>query len=157
MKTYNYKILIEPIEAADGGGYYASVPKLPGCMTDAETVEEAIEKIQDSIDLWVAINSEMGKSIPEPDYYSPQETYSGRFALRMSKRLHKEVAECAKAEGVSLNAWLNTVIARDVGVNTVELSAESSEKKRVFRSMFHIKNETTSPSWKKAIAEKTFA
>jgi hypothetical protein len=37
-----YAVLIEPLSKADGGGWLASVPALPGCMGDGDTREEAL-------------------------------------------------------------------------------------------------------------------
>jgi uncharacterized membrane-anchored protein len=42
-------------------------------------------------------------------------TASQRFALSMPKSLKLEVARLAEADGVSINAWINTAIAHRVG------------------------------------------
>ena len=42
MKALEYHVIVEPLSAGDGGGYLASVPDLPGCMSDGETPEEAL-------------------------------------------------------------------------------------------------------------------
>jgi len=41
-----FKVLLEPQEE---GGYTVTVPNLPGCISEGETVEEAIENIKDAI------------------------------------------------------------------------------------------------------------
>jgi len=38
-----YAVRIERLAENDGGGYLATVPDLPGCMSDGETPEEAAE------------------------------------------------------------------------------------------------------------------
>ena len=35
-----YPVVIEPLAPEDGGGFVATVPDLPGCMSDGETPEE---------------------------------------------------------------------------------------------------------------------
>lgn len=46
------------------GGYVATVPTLPGCMTQAETFEEARELIRDAIKAYLAVLKEDGDEIP---------------------------------------------------------------------------------------------
>ncbi|NPA76466.1 MAG: type II toxin-antitoxin system HicB family antitoxin [Candidatus Diapherotrites archaeon] len=35
------------------GGYYAYVPRLPGCYSQGETVEETLENIKEAIELYL--------------------------------------------------------------------------------------------------------
>ncbi len=37
--------------------------------------------------------------------------------VRLPKSLHRELAEVARREGVSLNQWVNTVLSRAVGAH----------------------------------------
>jgi antitoxin HicB len=66
MKAMSYKVLVEPLSLADGGGYLATVPELPGCMSDGETPEQAIEHVQDAIIQWIDAAKSMGQPIPVP-------------------------------------------------------------------------------------------
>jgi antitoxin HicB len=50
-KQTEYAILVEPLADADGGGWLASVPALPGCMGD-ETREAALADVQNAIVEW---------------------------------------------------------------------------------------------------------
>ncbi len=61
-----YSVLVEPLSPEDGGGFLATVPDLPGCMTDGETPEEAITNIQDAIAVWVEAARDLGHEIPKP-------------------------------------------------------------------------------------------
>jgi predicted RNase H-like HicB family nuclease len=45
-----FKIVLEP---SDEGGFTATVPVLPGCVSEGETVEEAMANIQEAIDLYL--------------------------------------------------------------------------------------------------------
>ncbi len=47
MKAYDFKVLLEPDEEA--GGYVVSCPALPGCYTQGDTVDEALENIKQVI------------------------------------------------------------------------------------------------------------
>ena len=52
-----FKVVLEP---SDEGGYTVYVPSLPGCISEGETVEEALENIQEAIELYLE---------PEDDYW----------------------------------------------------------------------------------------
>ena len=49
--------------------YVASVPDLPGCMSDGKTPVEAIENTQKIIGEWIETALEDGESIPVPSSY----------------------------------------------------------------------------------------
>ncbi len=51
-KTYKYTIVIE---AQEPSGYFVSVPALPGCFTQGETIEEALAMIKDAIDGYLSV------------------------------------------------------------------------------------------------------
>ena len=61
-----YKIVIEPLSDADGGGFLATVPELPGCMSDGETRAEALANVEDAIATWIHAARKMGCPIPQP-------------------------------------------------------------------------------------------
>jgi predicted RNase H-like HicB family nuclease len=61
-----YKIVIEPLSDVDGGGFVATVPELPGCMSDGETRAEALANVEDAITTWIHAARKMGRTIPEP-------------------------------------------------------------------------------------------
>lgn len=46
--------------------YLAEVPELPGCMADGETLAEVTTEIEESIRLWIEVNTQRGIAIPEP-------------------------------------------------------------------------------------------
>jgi predicted RNase H-like HicB family nuclease len=50
------------IEKDEDGYYYASVPSLPGCFTQAKTYEELTERLCEAISLYLEVNEP-----PEPD------------------------------------------------------------------------------------------
>jgi predicted RNase H-like HicB family nuclease len=43
------------IHRAEEGGFWADVPALPGCVTQAETVEELRVNIREAIEGWLAV------------------------------------------------------------------------------------------------------
>ncbi|MCX6050370.1 MAG: toxin-antitoxin system HicB family antitoxin [Chloroflexi bacterium] len=94
-------------------GWFARVVELPGCMTQADTFDELDEMMQDAMRAWIETAQEKGLSIPEP---RPGDPYSGKFVIRVPRSLHRELAETAARDGVSLNTFVNVALARVVGV-----------------------------------------
>jgi len=41
------------LERSDEGGYTVFVPSLPGCISEGETVDEALKNIQEAIELYL--------------------------------------------------------------------------------------------------------
>lgn len=101
-KEYPYKI--EKLSKEDGGGYLITYPDLPGCMSDGESLEEALRMGEDARISWIETAIELGKDIPEP--YSYMNNYKGRITLRVPKSMHKQLIDEAKDEGISLNQYL---------------------------------------------------
>jgi len=66
MAILKYPVLISPLSDEDGGGFLATVPDLPGCMSDGETPAEAIENVQDAIEEWLDLARKLGRDIPIP-------------------------------------------------------------------------------------------
>ncbi len=64
--SLDYTVRIEKLSADDGGGYLATVPDLPGCISDGETPEEALHNVQDAINAWIEAAKAWGQTVPEP-------------------------------------------------------------------------------------------
>jgi len=59
-----YEIIIywsEPDEC-----FVAEVPELPGCMAHGESYIQALQMVQEAIDLWLDVAFEECRIIPEP-------------------------------------------------------------------------------------------
>ena len=50
VKVFSYTVIYE---AAPEGGYVVSVPSLPGCHTQGETLEEAEKNIREAIEVYL--------------------------------------------------------------------------------------------------------
>ena len=66
MRKPEYAVVIEPLSEEDGGGFLATVPDLPGCMSDGDTREEAARNVEDAIASWLEEAGSIGRAIPEP-------------------------------------------------------------------------------------------
>lgn len=49
------------------GGYIVEVPSLPGCVTEGDTVEEALANARDAIDLYITTRRDPGLDVPAED------------------------------------------------------------------------------------------
>lgn len=56
---FNYSMVLKLIvHQAEEGGYWAEVPALPGCFTQAETLDELVERARESIIAYLGGNEE---------------------------------------------------------------------------------------------------
>jgi antitoxin HicB len=59
---YNYKILLTKEEE---GGYMVTVPALAGCITQGDTIEEALAMGKEAIELYIEELQSRGEPIPD--------------------------------------------------------------------------------------------
>jgi antitoxin HicB len=93
------------------GGWFIRIKELPGCMSQGDSPEEALQMIDDAMRCWLEVSLEDGDPIPEP---RPAEEYSGKFVVRVPKSLHRQLVEEAERDGVSLNQFVNVALAAAV-------------------------------------------
>jgi len=105
----NYRITIRPLSKEEGGGYLAEYPEIPGCMSDGETIEEAVangrEALRDCLDVF----RESGRKVPKPGVEPAQ------WRQRLPRTLYMRLTERAKGEGVSINSLVTVMIAEAIG------------------------------------------
>ena len=100
------KYPIEVFWSDENEGYIAVVPDLPGCNAWGETGADAIREAHDAIAAWIKAARSMKRTIPKPSRPADELAYSGKFLMRVPRRLHAEMARAAKAQGVSLNQYV---------------------------------------------------
>jgi len=61
-----YAVRIERLADNDGGGYFATVPNLPGCTSDGDTPEAALMHVQEAIASWIEAALKWKIDIPQP-------------------------------------------------------------------------------------------
>ena len=111
------------LEDAPEGGYFVQIEDLPGCYSQGETVEEAVEMINEARQLWLESAHEDGLDILLP---RTEREYSGKFNVRFPRSLHRRLDQMADREGVSLNQFLVSTLSKAVGM-------EESERKKKAR------------------------
>ncbi len=123
-----YGHIIAPLSPDDGGGYMITFPDLPGCMSDGETLEEALVNGKDAFNSWIAAQVDMGRQIPVPTHYD-EEGKPVKFVQRLPRSLHALLQTRARIEGVSINTLVLALIAEGLGRH--EGQAKGELEKRV--------------------------
>lgn len=129
MKIPDYPFTIKHLSNEDGGGYLIEYPDLPGCISDGETIEEAIENGKGAIQAWMEAAKEINRPIPKP---GELESQSGKWVQRVPKFIHLRLVNRAKEEGVSLNTLVITMLAESLGGEHLEKIKNRSNKKNIF-------------------------
>ncbi len=65
MRAYHYTIVLHP--EPEEGGYSVTVPALPGCFTQGETVDECVERAKEAIALHIEGLIAEGLAVPEEE------------------------------------------------------------------------------------------
>lgn len=115
------------------GGYVASILEFPGCVAEGETAEEALHNLDNAAESWIEVARAHGREIREPIDF---EGCSGKFALRMPRTLHRQVAELAELEGCSVNQLLVAAISHYVGGKQTTAALEAFLRPQPFASYY---------------------
>jgi len=102
-KSQKLKYPIEVFWNDEDEAYIAVVPDLPGCSAVGDSEEEALNEAQDAMAAWLQAAKKAGREIPSP---SIDNNFSGKFVIRVPKRLHASLTRKAKMQGVSLNQYV---------------------------------------------------
>jgi len=73
MKTYTFRVIIEPDEKGTFHGY---VPSLQGCHTWGKTLEETKKNLREAIELYLEDLVAEEKPVPQEDSFESFETVS---------------------------------------------------------------------------------
>lgn len=103
-----YRITLTRDGADEGRPWRAAVEELAGCEARGQTASDAAARIPAALAEWVATAQAAGREIPEP---RDARAYSGKLLLRMPQSLHADLALAAERDQVSLNAYINGLLA----------------------------------------------
>lgn len=107
MRNYGFKIFW----SNDDNAFIATCPEFPGLSAHGGTEEEALREAKVALELFVEDMQESGETLPAPLL---AHSYSGQFRLRLPRTLHRQLAERAEEEGVSLNSLAMTYLSSGV-------------------------------------------
>lgn len=107
---YIYPVCIYP---GDNSGYTVIVPDLPGCVTEGETIADALEQAVDAASGWVLDELEDGKNAPEPS--KAEDTKADEYEGGIVSVIMLDIDAYAEKYGnkavrknCTIPAWLNT-------------------------------------------------
>jgi antitoxin HicB len=104
-----YQFTVRPLSKEEGGGYLVEYPDIPGCMSDGETIEEAIANGREALRDCVAVFQATGRKVPKPGIEAAQ------WRHRLPRTLYSKLTAQAENEGVSINSFVTAIIAEAIG------------------------------------------
>ncbi|HYL74463.1 MAG TPA: type II toxin-antitoxin system HicB family antitoxin [Bryobacteraceae bacterium] len=104
-----YQFTVRPLSADEGGGYLVEYPDIPGCMSDGETITEAIANGREALRDCLEVFRESGRSLPKASIEAAQ------WRQRLPRTLYAKLTRQAQREGVSINSFVTAIIAEAVG------------------------------------------
>ena len=125
MKKYFYPVIFEPEEV----GVSVYVPDIPGCFTQGDSLEEALDNVQEVIGLMLEDKSP--EEYPEPSKPNKLKLDEGQFVMLVAfDKLAYDRKYNAKAvkKTLSIPAWLNNMaLERNVNFSNLLQRALMSE------------------------------
>ena len=107
MTAPKNRIELRQLTQEEGGGWLATFPDLPGCMSDGETPEEALHNAAEAETAWLVANKQWGKAKAAGK--------PARLVARLPRSIHRGLQERASEEGVSINTMMVTLLAHGLG------------------------------------------
>ncbi len=118
-----YPFSVRPLSAEEGGGYLVEYPDIPGCMSDGETIAEAIANGREALRDCLEVLREPGRKPVKPSIEAAQ------WRQRLPRTLYAKLTRQAQREGVSINSFVTAIIAETVGSR--QGAGSQSARKRV--------------------------
>jgi predicted RNase H-like HicB family nuclease len=118
-----YVVRLAKLSEDDGGLWHATIPLLgEGTFVgDGETKEEALADLEARRRRLLPLLLESGQPIPLPQPVEAVEDLpSGRFVIRVPRRLHAELKTAAEEEGISLNQLCHVFLDRRLSERAAE-------------------------------------
>lgn len=103
-----YPFEIHPLTEEDGGGFLISFPDFSECISDGETIDEAIANGRDALAATIATLREKGFSVPEPNGAG---LVSAKLLARIPSAMRSRLSARAEKEGLSPDALVLDFIA----------------------------------------------
>ena len=104
-----YPAIFTPFD--EGNGYTVEVPDLPGCVTEGDSMVEAIEMAQDAASGWILGELEEGKSYPAASDHKaisvPDGSFVNLIVLDMDAYAERYGSKVVR-KNITIPAWLNT-------------------------------------------------
>ncbi|PDO10760.1 MAG: pilus assembly protein HicB [Candidatus Reconcilbacillus cellulovorans] len=136
MPKYVYPAIFDPNEL---GGYTVTFPDLPGCVTEGDTLEEALKMAAEAMALHLYGMERDGDEIPPPSDPSkvrlPEDADKGAFVTLIQARtepIRDELMNRSVKKTLTIPKWLNDEAEKE-GINFSQvLQAALKEKLGLF-------------------------
>lgn len=126
----------------ESGTFTAQIVEFPGCIAQGATPAEAYERLEAVAESWIEAALEMQQEIPSP---ASDNQFSGRFALRLPRSLHRQASQLAELEGTSLNQFITSAVAEKVGAVNVYRRVEQQLQALTASTMVNALQSTRQP------------
>ncbi|MDN5375540.1 MAG: hypothetical protein PWQ39_580 [Thermacetogenium sp.] len=120
MPKYVYPAIFDPNEH---GGYTVTFPDLPGCVTEGDTLDEALKMAAEAMALHLYGMEEDGDEIPVPsnpvEVKLPEDASPGAFVTLIQARtepIRDETQNRAIKKTLTIPKWLNDAAEKE-GIN----------------------------------------
>ena len=104
---YVYPAVLSPDPS---GGYTVIFPDLPGCVTEGDTLAEALYMASDAMAGWLYCTEDIGETIPEPseiDRIAVEPGESVTFVMADVGAYRRAVGTFAVKKTLTIPSWLN--------------------------------------------------
>ncbi|MBE1427003.1 putative RNase H-like HicB family nuclease [Desulfomicrobium macestii] len=135
--------------------FIATCPDFPGLSAFGESPEEALREANVALSLFLDEFQESGKNAPLPKTLV-HNNYSGQTRLRMPKTLHKDLAESAENEGVSLNTWIIKLLSESNAISRVENKLECIARKQTIELATKVQKQNPEKSGTSFVLQQDF-
>jgi antitoxin HicB len=108
-KLDEYQFTVRALSKEEGGGYLVEYPDIPGCMSDGETIQEAVTNGREALRDCLEVFKDSGRRVPKPSIEAAQ------WRQRLPRTLYSKLTKQAETEGVSINSLVTAIIAEAIG------------------------------------------
>jgi len=102
-----YPFEIHPLSQEEGGGFLITFPDFSECLSDGDSIDEAIQNGLDALSETIAALESKGYPIPEAG--------SHRELIQLPNSLYSRLLKYAKQQDVSINTLTTTLLTESLG------------------------------------------
>ncbi|MFW5437103.1 type II toxin-antitoxin system HicB family antitoxin [Paenibacillus apiarius] len=127
---YIYPAVFSPGEP-DEGGYTVTFPDLPGCISEGDTIEEALHMAKDALGGHLYLMEDDHDNIPQPSKPDSIQLEAGEFVSLIQVNtdfVRERIRNKAVNKTVTLPKWLNDEAAQE-GINFSQTLQDALKEK----------------------------
>ena len=102
-----YPFEISPLSQENGGGFLITFPDFSECISDGDTIDEAIQNGLDALHETIVALESKGYPIPAPGNHNQ--------LIQIPKNLYHRLVRYAKQEEIGVNTLITTLITESLG------------------------------------------